>query len=78
MLERRRRSSSSGWGVVVALLHSRVGWVSYPDGVEQVGVGEKFLEKWNWFLLQTIRSRCSKSDKRRFDEFHHCRMSVTW
>ena len=33
MLERRRRSSSSGLGVVAALLHSRVGWVSYPDGV---------------------------------------------
>ena len=33
MLERRRRFSSSGWGVVAALLHSRVGWVSYPDGV---------------------------------------------
>ena len=33
MLERRRRSSSSGWDVVAALLHSRVGWVSYPDGV---------------------------------------------
>ncbi len=34
MLERRRRSSSSGWDVVAALLHSRVGWISYPDGVE--------------------------------------------
>ena len=34
MLERRRRSSSSGWDVVAALLHSRVGWVSYLDGVE--------------------------------------------
>ena len=34
MLERRRRSSSSSWDVVVALLHSRVGWISYPDGVE--------------------------------------------
>ena len=35
MLERRRRSSSSGWGCCsCASLHSRVGWVSYPDGVE--------------------------------------------
>ncbi len=34
MLERRRRSLSSGWDVVAALLHSGVGWVSYPDGVE--------------------------------------------
>ena len=34
MLERRRRSSSSGWDVVAALLHSGVSWVSYPDGVE--------------------------------------------
>ena len=33
MLERRRRPSSSGWDVVAALLHPRVGWVSYPDGI---------------------------------------------
>ena len=34
MLERRRRSRLPAGGVVVALLHSRVGWISYPDGVE--------------------------------------------
>ena len=33
MLERRRRSSSSGWDVVAAFLHPGIGWVSYPDGI---------------------------------------------
>ncbi len=34
MLERRLRFFSSGRDVAVALLHSRVSWVSYPDGVK--------------------------------------------
>ncbi len=63
---------------IVRCLQSWVSWASYPDGVVQVGVSEKFLKKLNWFLLQTIHSGCLKPDKCRLDEFNNGQMSVTW